>query len=129
MTFAPIPLSTHFGTYPIEEYVGPGYCCAVTSIALPNQTSYTFQYENNSYGGLTHVGLPTGASTDYTWATLPGAGYRTHRYVTSRTVTVGVQTSQWIFSKQCVDPDCYTVETEFKIRSATTQCTVTPKEG
>jgi hypothetical protein len=41
----------------------------LTQIDLPNGTHYYFEYEPNTYGGLTKITLPTGGSISYTYAT------------------------------------------------------------
>lgn len=41
----------------------------LSAIVLPNDTSYTFNYD--SYLSLSHLGLPSGGSIDYTWQTIP----------------------------------------------------------
>jgi YD repeat-containing protein len=107
-----ISVQTNFGIAGVAER--SQIRTVVTSIVLPNQTSYSFQYENGSYGGLTSITLPTGATISYTWATLypPGNLFLTHRYVASRTVTVGSQVSTWTFSKSCGDSICFTVNTD-----------------
>jgi hypothetical protein len=98
-----ISVHTNFGIAGVTEHSQTR--TVVTSIGLPNGTSYSFQYENGTYGGLTGITLPTGATISYTWATLSPAGnpYLTHRFVSGQTVTVGSHVSPWTFSKSCVE--------------------------
>src|SRR5207245_3250446 len=70
----------------------------VSSIVLPNVGSYVFHYESGSYGAITQIDLPTGASVSYQWGTLVDAD-RTHRSVTRRTVTVNGQSFAWQCSR------------------------------
>jgi RHS repeat-associated protein len=70
---------------------------AITSIVLPNGTSYQFQYESGSYGALTRIDLPTGGSISYTWTTVSNFS-ETRRRVATRTVTVGGQSYIWTFN-------------------------------
>ena len=76
----------------------------VTSIVLPNGTSYSFQYEPGSYGGLTSVTLPTGATISYTWATLSPSGKFIKRTATSQTGRSRWTTKvfTWAFNKSCI---------------------------
>ena len=67
-----ISVHTNFGIAGVTE--ASQTRTVVTSIVLPNGTSYSFQYEPGSYGGLTSVTLPTGATISYTWATLSPGG-------------------------------------------------------
>jgi RHS repeat-associated protein len=111
VNLATISVQTNFGIPGVGERLQTR--TVVSSIVQPNGTSYTFQYENNSYGGLTGITLPTGATISYTWATLlPGNLTFAHRYVSSRTVTVGSQSSTWTFLKGCMDSNCSTVNTD-----------------
>jgi RHS repeat-associated protein len=107
-----ISVNTNFGIAGVTE--SSQTRTVVTSIGLPNGTSYSFQYEPNSYGGLSSVTLPTGATISYTWATLSPSGntFLTHRYISARTVTVGSKVFNWSFNKSCVDPGCFTVNTD-----------------
>jgi YD repeat-containing protein len=62
----------------------------VTTIILPNQTKWTFNYDG--YGEVTNVGLPLGGSISYTWTEVgfpncsPGSNTLVSRAVASRTV-------------------------------------------
>lgn len=101
VNYALVPTNTNFqipspgGIGNIHESTLGVY--AVSSITLPNGRSYQFQYENNSYAGLTRIDLPTGGYVTYTWATQT-EGTKTRRYVTTRTVNVGGQSYQWTLS-------------------------------
>jgi hypothetical protein len=105
-----ITLQTHFGVAGVNE-MGPTTRTVISSIVLPDQTSYSFQYENGTYGGLTGVTLPTGANITYQWAT-GGSPAGLIRYVSNRTVTVNGQSAAWTFNKTCVDQYCSTVNTD-----------------
>ena len=97
INYASATLTTSFGVSgaygAIWEYSGSRE--KVTSIVLPNGRSYTFSYD--SYGSVTQMTFPTGATINYTWANYPNASC-TYRYVSSRTVTVNGQSSTWTFS-------------------------------
>ena len=100
-----VNLSTNFnviGDYNTHVLESGGSARVASSIVLPNNQSYQFQYENGTYGGLTQITLPTGGSVAYTWATfLDGA--RTYRYVASRTVNVGGHSYTWNFARSGTD--------------------------
>lgn len=84
----------------------------IQSIVLPDGKSYSFLYEDNSFGAVTRITLPTGAYISYTWSTLyAGTGsWKTHRYVSSRTVNNGSTIATWNISRTCVDSNCDTIE-------------------
>jgi YD repeat-containing protein len=107
-----ISVHTNFGIAGVTE--ASQTRTVVTSIGLPNGTSYSFQYEPGTYGGLTSVTLPTGATISYTWATLSPSGnsFVTHRYVSGRTVTVGSNVFTWAFNKSCSDSLCSAINTD-----------------
>jgi RHS repeat-associated protein len=107
-----ISVHTNFGIAGVTEH--SQIRAVVTSIVLPNGTSYSFQYENGTYGGLTGITLPTGGTITYSWATLlpPGNPQAAHRYVSGRTVTVGSQVSSWTFNRSCGDSNCFTINTD-----------------
>jgi RHS repeat-associated protein len=84
----------------IHEYSGTRK--AISSVVLPNGLAYNFKYDN--YGMITEIDLPTGATITYTWDNDLAAQVR---WVTSRTLTVGNQTSTWTFQRQHAQPaDC-----------------------
>lgn len=72
----------------------------VTSIVLPNQKQYIFDY-TDPYGEITGIHLPTGGVITYTWANLSNCR-QTRRYVASRTETVNGVQSTWNFSMSVV---------------------------
>jgi len=82
----------------------------VSSISLPNGTSYNFEYDNGTYHRLniSSITLPSGAKVNYTWTKgaytpcLDGDVERQY-YITKRTVTVGDQTREWDISYACVN--------------------------
>jgi RHS repeat-associated protein len=95
-----VNISTDFGVdsttgYPIFE--ASGAIQTIQSIDLPNGTSYSFSYENNSYGGLTNITLPDGGSVSYQYSTLQYFDW-THRYVSQRTTNDGVSQATWNLS-------------------------------
>lgn len=103
-------IATAFGVAgiygPIQEYSGTRK--AISSIVLPNGTSYSFQYDN--YGTITQLTLPSGATISYGWQNR-AQGDSTTRVVQSRTVTADGQTATWNFDRSqsslCVNaPDC-----------------------
>jgi RHS repeat-associated protein len=99
--YASISIHTAFGF--ATEFVGTRL--ALSSVVLPNGRSYSFVYD--TYGSLTSLTLPTGATITYTWTnTAPGLAQ--YRYVTSRTVTVGGVSSEWTFLQTQASPSCPT---------------------
>src|SRR6185437_8512798 len=101
VNYAPFQIATAFNAVgfdgAITEYSGTRN--AITSVVLPDKTSYTFQYDN--YGGLTQLTLPTGAVITYGWSTF-GTADGTIRYVSSRTVTVNGVVSRWLFARSTI---------------------------
>jgi hypothetical protein len=95
-----ISIATNFninGPYGrILEYSGTR--TVISSIVLPNGRSYLFQYENNGYGAINRIDLPTGGFITYTWATAVDSD-KSHRYVAARTVNVNGQSYTWSFSR------------------------------
>jgi RHS repeat-associated protein len=97
-----VPISTSFatvGVWGFDASEASGSLPVVSSIDLPNAPSgghsYQFTYESGSYAGITSMTVPSGATINYTWATVSGGEYVTHRYVASRSVTVNSVTSNY----------------------------------
>lgn len=71
-TFSPYTVQTNFGCGGIGEY-GPNSVSLLSSIAMPDGTSYNFSYEptpgfpGNVTGRLQSISLPTGATISYTY--------------------------------------------------------------
>ncbi|MGD0446173.1 MAG: hypothetical protein ABSA39_19745 [Edaphobacter sp.] len=100
-----IPISTFFnvqGPDPVTEDVETRQ--VIQSVMLPNGQQYTFQYndvdaQGHQYGYITHIGLPTGGSVDYTWAmVLPCGSGTLVRSVQSRVVNDSSGSHEWDFS-------------------------------
>jgi RHS repeat-associated protein len=84
----------------------------ISSIQLPNGTSYGFQYGGGSYGEITEIDLPTGGVITYSYANLQNS-LKTRRAVASRTETANGVSSTWTFnivpnSPSGVGADSYT---------------------
>lgn len=74
----------------------------ISSIGLPDGTSYQFTYNEGSYGELKSVTLPHGGTVSYTYQTAPGGLdpdlpilHTFHRYVQSHTGADGATTFAW----------------------------------
>jgi RHS repeat-associated protein len=111
VNYSSISLSTHFNVTvppygPIVEFSGTRD--KVTSIVLPNNKSYSFQYETNGFGGISRIDFPTGAYITYTWGTWSDVQH-TYRYVTSRTLNVDGQAYTWNFARTNGNGESYTV--------------------
>src|SRR5579859_3079009 len=78
--------------YNVQEFTGTRQ--VISSIVLPNQLFYSFQYDN--YGMITQINFPTGAIVQYTWDNDP---LQRVRYITSRTLIVNGQSSTWTFAR------------------------------
>jgi RHS repeat-associated protein len=100
---------THCQQCNVTEVSGPA--TVASSLVLPNNQSYQFQYENGTYGGLTQITLPTGATISYTWATFQDS-VRTYRYIASRTVNVGGHNYTWNFVRSGTDQNLTVDETD-----------------
>jgi hypothetical protein len=84
----------------------------ISSIQLPNNTSYVFKYDNGAYGEITEIDLPTGGVITYSYVNVQN-NRRTRRAVASRTETVNGVSSTWNFSIVPTNPvnaddDAYT---------------------
>jgi len=100
VTTAAIPVNTAFGQGTITEYNGT--ITVVTSIGLPDGTSYTFDYDSGTapgnYGLLRTMTLPTGGQVTYAHTTYPDSYNQRNRWVSSRT-SGG---SQWTYTPQVI---------------------------
>ena len=106
VTTASIPVSTNFGQSGVTEYTGN--ITVVTSIGLPDGTSYSFLFDCNSgtgnpacgspsgqsgyYGVLTRMTLPTGGTVTYGYTTFTDSYSNKTRWLSSRTSAGGVWT-------------------------------------
>lgn len=73
----------------------------MTGIVLPDGTTWTFEYANNSYGDLAKVILPTGGYISYAWTTNTSGcfvGDAGTRAVQSRTMYDGNNYYTWNYS-------------------------------
>jgi RHS repeat-associated protein len=105
VTYTTLTLNSSFGISGVHELGGTR--AAISSIALPNGSAYSFGYDSG--GELTSLTLPTGAVITYTWASFatPPLLQFSYRYVSSRSVRIGGVTSTWSFSQQTVSTsDC-----------------------
>jgi RHS repeat-associated protein len=89
-----ITVSTQFGFNGIQEYSANRQ--VVSSVVLPNQQSYSFQYD--AWGEITQMTLPTGAVINYQWTTLNLPTAPGLRSVTQRSVTHDGKTDTWNFA-------------------------------
>src|ERR1035437_2009704 len=91
-----IPISTQFGSTAITEFSATRQ--VVSSVVLPNQQTYSFQYD--SWGDITQIVEPNGAIISYQWATvnLNTAGSGIVRAVTQRTVIHDGVSDTWTLS-------------------------------
>jgi RHS repeat-associated protein len=103
VTTTTVNYNTLFGQSGVTE--ASGSFTAIQSITLPDNTSYTFDYDSGTtaghYGELTSVTLPTGAQTTYTYGVFPTSTPTENRneWVTQRTVSGGgVPTGTWEYT-------------------------------
>jgi RHS repeat-associated protein len=78
-----------------------GTLAMITSITLPNNTSWTFSY--NSWGDLSQITTPTGGSISYTWKNVSmasGAQEAFYRGIATRTANAndGTGNKVWTYS-------------------------------
>jgi RHS repeat-associated protein len=104
--YTAMQFGTSFGLANITE--GNAHLTVLTSIQLPNGTSYSFSYD--SWGELNTVGLPDGGSITYTWGTV-GAYSSSSRLLQARTVDPGDGTPlrQWKYCFSSLAPGCSNV--------------------
>jgi hypothetical protein len=91
-----ISLQTNFGLSDVTEFQnsnnnGSHSTSIISSITLPDQTSWNISYDN--YGEITQVTLPLGGSISYQWTTIPLPQCNTQtpvsRAVSTRTISDG----------------------------------------
>ena len=78
----------------------------VSSIQLPDGTSYQFGYDEGGYGEVTSITLPHGGAVSYSYATDPAGSdpslpvvYSDHRHVQSHTGSDGTTMFGWKYNK------------------------------
>jgi RHS repeat-associated protein len=79
--YSTINISTSFHQAGVQD--GSGTNVVVTSLNLPDGTSYQFQYD--SYGELSSVTLPTGGTITYGYTNFTDAFGNVNRWLTSKT--------------------------------------------
>jgi YD repeat-containing protein len=98
-------ISTQFGggaTAPVDYNTNGAITQqVVSSVLLPDGTSYTFQYD--SWGEITQITLPSGAVVNYQWETTSVTGLFI-RSVSRRSVTHDGRTDVWNFSYSNAGP-------------------------
>jgi len=103
VTTETISVSTNFQQQGTTE-CSPCTITVLQSIALPDGTSYTFNYDSGTtpgnYGELTGVTLPTGGQIAYAYTTFQGActSDGENRWINSRTEGPGT----WLYTPQVV---------------------------
>lgn len=75
-----------------------GYIEEVTSITLPDGTSYQFQYDGS--GELSSITLPTGGTITYGFSNFTDAFRNVNRWITSRTSSGGT----WSYTPSVITP-------------------------
>src|SRR5579859_2921169 len=98
LNFSPLQYATQFNQPGIGEYSGTGD--ALTSIVLPDGTSYQFQYD--AYAQITSMTLPTGGQVAYTYNNFTDYTGNINRWLTSKTA----DGSTWTFTPTL--PPCST---------------------
>ncbi len=100
VTTAAIDVCTSFGQYSVTEYCSGGVpaqqISVIQSIALPDGTSYSFNYDSGTapgnYGLLTSMTLPTGGVVSYAYTTFLDSYSNLNRWVNTRTSGGGTWT-------------------------------------
>lgn len=98
ITYANIPVKTNFGQYGVAECNNNCVVMVITSVALPDGTSYSFLYDcdqttrntacnspggqSGYYGTLTSMTLPTGGTVTYQYETFEDALGNKGRWLT-----------------------------------------------
>lgn len=100
VTTTSINVSTNFGQAGVTEYSGA--ITVIQSIALPDGTSYTFDYDSGTapgnFGLLKTMTLPTGGQVAYTYATFQDSYGNRNRWVNTRASGGGT----WTYTRQVV---------------------------
>jgi YD repeat-containing protein len=89
-----LPVATSFGDAGITEFTGT--MLVVSSVALPDGTSYQFGYNSGSYGELNSITLPHGGQVTYNYQTARGlAGGPSTRWINQHTGSDGTTNFAW----------------------------------
>ena len=95
INYKSIKVTTSFGYSGVSD-VNNINMLVVSSVVLPDGTSYTFGYNEGSYGELTSITLPHGGSVSYTYATAPGLSANPpSRWVQQHAGSDGTTTFAW----------------------------------
>lgn len=73
INYESIPVSTSFGYSGAADVTGLSME-VVSSVVLPDGTSYKFTYNENSFGEVNGITLPHGGQVSYTYVTAPSVG-------------------------------------------------------
>ncbi|MGH9470814.1 MAG: hypothetical protein ACRD1N_10805, partial [Terriglobia bacterium] len=134
VTWENINVSTNFGVSGVTEYSGA--ITVIQSIALPDGTSYTFNYDAGTaaghYGLLTSImTMRTGATVNYGWTNFTDSYGNVSRWVNSRTSGGGT----WAYTPSVVTTctfeqvGCQQTVTEAKPSGDQTVYTFTLNDG
>ncbi len=106
VTYKTIPVSTAFnqkdasGKISVTEYNNSFE--VISSVGLPDGTSYQFSYDEGGYGELKRITLPHGGVVTYNYQTAPGGLdpdlpvlHTVHRFVQSHTGADGTTSFTW----------------------------------
>ncbi len=104
---------TNFGQAFVTEYCSAGdwtkMLTVITSLALPDGTSYSFNYDGGraagNYGLLTSMTLPTGGVVNFGYTTFTDANGNVNRWVSSRSFGAGT----WTYTPAVCGPNCQQV--------------------
>ena len=102
VNYKTIQVATSFGLSYVSD-INQMNMLVVDSIALPDGSSYSFQYSENSYGELTGMTVPHGGQVTFSYSTAPGRNIPNEdkttvlpsRWVQSHTGSDGTTRFQW----------------------------------
>jgi RHS repeat-associated protein len=101
VTTTTVNYHTNFGQSGVTDVSGS--FTAISSIALPNGTSYGFTYDSGTgagnFGLIKRITLPAGGTVDYTYTTFADAYGNKNRWVSTRTPSPG---GQWSYAPAVV---------------------------
>lgn len=103
VTTETINVHTAFGQSAVSEYSGS--LTAIQSIALPDGSSYSFNYDSGTssgyYGELTGMTLPTGGTVSFGWMNYQDSYQNQNRWLETYSGGMGSDTFEPVVVSQC----------------------------
>jgi RHS repeat-associated protein len=94
-----VSFATSYGQTGVAE--ASGTLSVITSIGLPDGSSYTFNYDSGTYGELTSITLPSGSTETFGYSNISDVYSNQNRWVTSRVRDGGTTTISPTIESYC----------------------------